>query len=206
MGRTRRSPWWWLYTGVPIVLIVGVLVTMIVTLTPQIGGGPGGRGGVRDNARSILLFMIDRRTGEGGGGWPAYSGKNFVLSVVATKDLDIRRRENLEILFGEGGIPDDIDIRDYEAINRDSLKHQRFSPLTHFAGRRNADPRYRITEQEEQMGTPLIAIRHRDGVIVGYSGGDVRFHDREELGLDDDEPIVFGDSSRSDLLRCLSDE
>ena len=129
-----------------------------------------------------------------------------MLSVVATYDLDKRRRQNLEMLWPTSGYPAGLPREAYDAVTSETLHAERFPHLTEIAGRRNADPRWRITPEEEKRGTPILAVPAPDGAYVCFSGGDVRYLLREELGLEDDEPIRFGDEAKSDLLRCLSDE
>ncbi len=188
-------------------LVVAVSVTlgmMTLALIPMTS--PDHERGPKDDIRLIVTFMIARRTGGADRVWPAYNGKNFVLSVVATNDLDRRRRENLELLFPRSGYPEGLALDAYDDVNKSSLRTRRFPRLTEIAGRRNTHPMYRITEHDEKHGTPIMAVRVSDGVIIGYSSGEVRLHDRSELELGADEPIHFGDKAKSDLLRCLSEE
>ncbi len=160
-----------------------------------------------DNIRTLLVFMIARRTGKVTGGWPRYNGKNFVLSVVATNDLDRRRAENLELLFSPGGPTARPDPKRFREITKLSLKEGNFQDCTSYAGRRNMNRDWLITPDQEKRGTPLIADLHFDDVaIVGFSSGAVQVMTREQLGLGPDDPIVVGDKSKSEILQALSDE
>ena len=191
-----------------VVLLAGIPAAFYVLTVPFVQGGDGGRApGPRADLKNLVTFVIARRTGKTSGAWPAYEGKNFVLSVVASKDIDLRRRENLEVLFPVSGLPAGFGPEDYEVVTKQSLETQRFPHLTEVAGRRNMDPAWRITEEGEQEGTPLMAVvMPGAGVLIGFSGGDVRLYEPEELGLRPGEPVRFGDEAKSDLLRCLSDQ
>lgn len=198
-----------------VMAIIGVLATMVVALVPMIQER-GRRTKSQDNVRSLLLFMIDRRAGKVSGGWPRYNGKNFVLSVVATKDLDIRRKENLELLFSPGDVEytlEDVDMKQYEEINKTSLKDGDFHTLTSYAGRRNGDSEYRVTPDQESMGTLLIcddddgALHHPDGLVCGYSGGDVRYKEWEEFDMNQPDPDMpdefLGDAASNEELQKM---
>jgi len=166
----------------------------------------------KDNIRTMLTLLISRRIGRVSGGYPPYSGKAFVLSLVVTRQLDLRKKANLEILFS----PADkrhalakVDFARYQDVTKDSLKKGTsvVTDLTSYAGRRNAEPEHLVTSDQEKVGTPLIADLHfPDMAIVGFSDGSVRVMDRKELGLGPKDPIVAGDASKSELLRQLSDD
>ncbi len=181
-----------------------------VDVDPLASGGCVRDRGFAASQRSDLILLWEHITwyslDHADGAWPPYDGKNFVLSVVATSELEWRRRSRLDILFPTSGIPDDVGPEDYAAITHDTLRSRRFPHLTQIAGRRNTYPKWRTTVGWEDEGTPLFAVRYQDGVVVAYSDGEVCFHARAELGLAPDEPIRFGDAAKSDLLRCLSEE
>jgi len=165
----------------------------------------------KDNIRSMITLMIARRTERTTGGYPPYSGKNFVLSLVATNQLDRRNDQNMEILFSPGDKNLSLEKADkklYKEINKKALKRgDDFSTLTSYAGRRNADMEFLITPSQEKMGTPMIAdLSFPDVAIVGFSNGAVREMTRKELGLEKDDPIAVGDESKSVLLQKLSDQ
>ncbi|MDF1702646.1 MAG: type II secretion system protein [Planctomycetota bacterium] len=199
-----------------VMAIIGVLATMVVALVPMIQER-GRQTKSRDNVRNLTMYMIDRRTGKVSGGWPRYNGKNFVLSVVATNDLDRRRKENLEMLFSPGDVLytlEDVDEKRYEEINKKSLKDGDFHELTSYAGRRNQERDFLITPDQEKIGTLLICddddgpLHHPDGIVCGYTGGDVRYKEWAEFDMskpDPDNPDEFlGDaSSNEELQRVL---
>lgn len=140
--------------------------------------------------------------------WPPYGGRNFVLSLVAHKLIDVRNPQNLEIFFCPGS-PDAQPMPPraaYEEVTKESLAAQRFPNLTDFAGRRNDEPAYRLQPGDHEREVPILGCRMVDGAIVGFSNGRVRWLDRENLGLGPDDPIVFGDASKSPMLEPLSDE
>ncbi len=164
-----------------------------------------------DNIRSMITLMIARRIGMRVGGYPPYSGKAFILSLVATGDLDRRNASNLEILFSPGDktlslAKEGAEI--YKDVTKASLKQgMDCSKLTSYAGRRNSEREYLVTSDQEKVGTALIAdLSFPDMAIVGFSDGSVKTMTRKELGLGPDDPIVAGDASNSDLLKKLSSQ
>ena len=191
-------------------LVLLVIVAVVVVLTPTIQCGESRKSVEVDNLRSIVVLMISRRTRPDGYGYPAFSGKNFILSLVATGQLDRRNPTNLEVLWPPSqlskfrALPDDA----YAAVTKESLGERRFAHLTGYVGRRNADEDARIIVQNEKLGTPLVAdVSQPDGVIIGWSNGAVRLHDWEELGMEPpDGPVVVGLKSEHPILRLLSDE
>ena len=198
-----------------VMAIIGVLATMVVALVPMIQE-KGRQAKSKDNVKSLITFMIARRTGKVSGGWPKYNGKNFVLSVVATNDLDQRRRENLELLFSPGDVLytlEDVDDKRYEEVNKKSLKDGDFHELTSYAGRRNQERDFLITPDQEKIGTLLICddddgpLHHPDGMVCGYSSGDVRFNEWDYWDMtkpDPDNPDEFlGDASSNEELQRM---
>jgi hypothetical protein len=189
---------------VGVVVVLGLLVVLVAALVPTIHNGHEPRSKSKDNIRTMLTLMIGRRA-EKPGGWPAYTGKNFILSLVATNQLDRRNKHNLEVLWpprmseASERLPPDA----YAEVTKASLKTRRFPHLTGYAGR--CTP---ITPEEEKRGTPLIAdLTHPDGVIIGYSNGAVRFLEWEDLDMAPPEgPLIIGPKSKHPILRLLSDE
>lgn len=159
------------------------------------------RGSAGYSVEMITILLVSEQMSNVSRTWPPYTGKNFVLSAAVAWGLGKRRRDDLAILFGPDGIPEGIDGASYEGVTRESLRTTRFPHLTDLAGR--AAP---ITEADQRDGTPLVALADGNTVVIGYSNGDVRRHDRDDLGLDDDDPIIFGPESQSPLLRLLSDK
>lgn len=199
-----------------VMAIIGLLAGMVAALVPWVQENAR-QTKSKQNVKSLVTFMLGRRTGKVSGGWPRYNGKNFTLSVIATKDLDIRRKENLEILFSPGDqelILDDTDLKRYEDINKKSLKDGDFHELTSYAGRRNDESEHRINSDDESKGALIICdddfggLHHPDGLICGYTGGDVRFKDWEEFDMVQPDPRnpdeFLGDAaSHEDLQHML---
>ncbi len=187
-----------------VVVVLGLIPVLVAELMPTITNGHGPRSKSRDNIRTMLTLMIGRRS-ESPAGWPAYTGKNFILSLVATNQLDRRNERNLEVLWPPRllkqfeALPPDA----YDEVTKANLKSRRFPHLTGYAGR--CTP---ITAEEERSGTPLIAdLTHPDGVIIGYSNGAVRLLEWDELDMAPPQgPLVIGPRSRHPVLRMLSDE
>ena len=159
----------------------------------------------KDNLRSLAALILSRRTGST---WPAFSGKRFVVSVAAHKDLDTRRAENLAIFFSPTVAPANrARPVAYDGLAPKTLATTDVSKLTSYAGRRNGEEAYRITPEQEKEGTPILADLSLPNVaVVAFSNGEVRTLDRKALGLGPDDPIVAGDASKSPVLRLLSSE
>ena len=76
-----------------------------------------------------------------------------------------------------------------------------------YAGRRNDEAAWRLEDVEDPSREVILGCRHHeDGVVLGYADGRARFLDRKALGLGPDDPIEFGDASKSPLLRALSED
>ncbi len=197
--------------------IISVLVSMVVVLIPNIQEQSRKTKSV-DNVRSMIILMVARRTGKISGGYPPYNGKNFVLSLVATGQLDRRNPQNLEVLFSPGDQSynmERVDIERYKDVKKSALKQGAdFHELTSYAGRRNADQEHLVTSDQEKMGTMLIcddddgALHHSDGLVTGWSNGAARFMEWEEFDMlapeDPDHPEPFlGDDTENEMLQHM---
>jgi hypothetical protein len=140
---------------------------------------------------------------------------------VENEQIDIRNPQNLEILFSPGDENykfGKVTVDRYKEITKAALKSgQDFHELTSYAGRRNADKDYLITPDQMKQNTIVICddddgpLHHPDGIIAGYSNGNVRFMEWEDLGMrkpeDADHPEPFlGDQASNDNLRKLSSQ
>ena len=149
----------------------------------------------RDNMRSVLTLRLTKRIDV-----PLH-GRNWILALVATGQVRASHRMNLEFLFPltVTGL-DGVDLAEYQALTLDLLKTKRFPHLTGYAGPGPLEPGW-------DGPRPLIGdLTSDDGASIGFSDGTVRWLDREELGLGDDDPIRCGPASRAPLLRMLSDD
>ena len=197
--------------------IISVLVSMVVVIIPTIQE-KARQTKSKDNVRSLATLMLSRRTERVTGGWPRYSGKNFVLSTVAFNLVDARNKQNLEIFFSPGDEEytlDDVNPDRYKEVTKDSLKRQEdFHELTSYAGRRNGDKEFRITPNQEKQGTMIICddddgpLHHPDGIVAAYSNGSVRFMPWDEMDMrppeNPDQPEPFlGDEAENDELRKM---
>lgn len=197
--------------------IISVLVSMVVVLIPNIQE-QSKRTKSKDNVRSMIIMMVGRRTAKVSGGYPPYNGKNFVLSLVATGQIDRRQVQNLEILFSPGDTTyttERVDMERYKDVKKAALKQGAdFHELTSYAGRRNAEDGHLVTSDQEKMGTMLICddddgpLHHSDGIVTGWSNGAVRFMEWEELDMlgpeDPDKPEPFlGDDTENDMLQHM---
>ena len=193
--------------------IISVLVSMVVVLIPMVQE-KSRQSKSTDNVKSMLTHMVSRRTSRGG--WPRYNGKNFVLSLVATNQIDRRNKMNLEMLFSPGDVLyklEDVDLDRYKDITKKALKNATdFHELTSYAGRRNDERDFLITPDQESLGTIIICddddgpLHHPDGIVAGYSNGGARFLEWEDLDMsppeDADNPDEFlGDAGEGELMK-----
>ncbi len=160
-----------------------------------------------DNIRKILTALNKPNTG----GYPPYSGKAFIVALVADGRLDVRGEAHLEILFS----PADrhrslasVGRSRYDAIASGEFSRvDDFSDLTSYAGRRNAEAAYRLASEDGSGSEPLVADLHfRDVAIVGFANGSVRVMTRSQLGLGDGDSIAAVADSNSGILRALSNK
>jgi prepilin-type N-terminal cleavage/methylation domain-containing protein len=194
--------------------IISVLVSMVVVLIPNLQERSR-QTKSKDNVKSMITLMLGRATEKG---WPRYSGKNFVLSLVATGQIDQRNSQNLEILFSPGDTLYSLEAADrdrYADVNKKKLKAgDDFHELTSYAGRRNGDREYLITPDQLKMGTMVMCddddgpLHHPDGIVAGYTNGAVKFLEWEDLDMvkpeDPDNPDEFlGDASGHEILQKL---
>jgi hypothetical protein len=189
------------------VLPVPPLAFLVVGLSPVRPVCPP-RSEALHNVRGLALLLVDQAQARGT--WPPYDGKNFVLSLVSTRALDPRNRNELRVLFGARPDLELPDATAYAGLTSESLRTQRHPGLTDLAGRRNTDPRYRLSDvakaaSEVLAAEPLLARAVGCGVLVGFADGSARPLTRQDLGLAPADPLVFGDDSASPLLRQLSD-
>ena len=161
-------------------------------------------GRAMDRVRSLVTLMVARRDVER---WPRVGGKNFVLSLVASGSLDVRKDSSRRALFSPRVPTANIPAAwAYANVDWPSLQRWRnYGHLTSYAGRRNDERPYTITSSEEKKGAILLAdLSYKGKVIAGYSNGSVRVLTPADLGLLDTEPIEVGDAARNPELRKLS--
>lgn len=161
--------------------------------------GPG-LGSPEDALRTLTMVLSARSLTKA---WPELPGSEFALAVVADGMLDVRDPENLTI-FWPDGMPADVDIARYRDITWDTLGTGAYGNLTEIAGRRTNDPRFRMPDGGGDA-VPILGFVRGDVAILAFSDGSTRALDREALGLEAGEPIVFGERSPSELLQALAD-
>lgn len=171
-----------------------------------------------NNVRNIAIILSERSIRKG---FPRYSGKNFVLSLVAYRFVDVRNPSNCEVffspadeLYSSASTPPDR----WKEITVQALKaDQDFHELTSYAGRRNAERDYVITPDAMKRVVPMVCdddegpLHHTDGLVMGYTDGSVRFVEWAELGMarpedaNDPEPYLADDAT-VESLQALSSE
>ncbi len=202
--------------------IISVLVSMVVVVIPTINE-KAAQTKSSDNVKSMLTFYMADSAGRANK-WPPFSGKNFIMSLVATNKINPHNIEQLQMLFSPGDTEfgfERIDPEYYKGITLATLKqNQDNSQYTSYAGRRNGRGEksdMRVTPAALQKGEYVITdddqgpLHHPDGIIVGTLNGSASFKPWHELELpvpeDPDNPEPFlGDDSDNDLLRKISSQ
>ena len=198
--------------------IIVVLVGMVAVVVPRAQEASRQNTSIQ-RVRQMVIIMSDRNTR--GDGWAPYSGKNFVLSLVANNDLDRRNSRQLEMLFSPGDRVYTLEkatSERYEEVTAKALKSGAdFHELTSYAGRRNADRDFVVTPDDEQRIVPIICddddgnLHHPKGLVMGFTDGSATFVEWRKLDLvppeDKRQPDRFlGDAAETDQLRAMSSE
>lgn len=142
--------------------------------------------------------------------WPQRSGKRFVLSVVTAGGLPLSS-EGADSLFSPSDSARSLArVGGHERLSRVSdalLDLPGFDPdpFTSLAGRRNSEHAYQLDADALSVGAVVLAdLGFADGAILGYSNGAATWVSREDLGLDENDPIIAGDGAVVASLRALS--
>jgi len=165
-----------------------------------------------DNLRTLGLYFVAAGLGLEKP-WPKYSGKAFVLWLVASNKIDRRDPKQLEILFSPADDTRSLEkaggVEAYAKLTLESLKtpDPTLGALTSYAVRRNAEREHFLTAEEQSRGAAILAdLSFADGAVVAFVGGSAKWLTRAELGLGPDDPIVAGDASKSPILQHFSSE
>jgi len=207
--------------GVLLIEVLVVVGTVVVLLGAVATTVPRAQEKARriesiNNVRSMAILLSERSIRKS---FPPYDGKNFVLSLVAYRIVDIRNPENLQIFFSPGDVLYTLDRATperFKEVTPQALRAESdFHELTSYAGRRNADRDYLITVDRLKMVVPMICddddgpLHHLDGLVMGYTDGSAKFVEWQDLGIprpeepDDPEPFL-GDEAWTDSLRALA--
>ncbi len=199
-----------------VMAIIAVLAGMVVTIIPYMIERAN-QTKSKDNVAQMVKLMLSRRAE--GKGWPRYNGKNFLLSLVATGQIDPRNVHNLELLYSPGDELYKLELVErerYMALTTADLRNDADNhDLSSYAGRLNGEREHLITPDQEKRGTIVICddddghLHHSDGLVIGYSNGAARFLLWDELGVmrpaDPDNPEPFlADAATNEELRKLS--
>ena len=208
------------FTFIEILVVMGIIVVlmgMVAVIVPRAQEKAKQTESI-NNVRNMSIIFSERSIKKH---WPRYDGKNFVLSLVALKLVDIRNPDNLAIFFSPG---DEIYTQEMVAkerfadVTKQALQSgQDFHELTSYAGRRNGDRDYLITSDRMKMVVPIIcddddgALHHPDGLVMGFTDGSAKFLDWEDLEME--EPVdannpepFLGDDATVERLMALSSE
>ena len=202
-----------------VMAIISVLATMVVVVVPMIQ-----EKAKQTKSKANVSSLISFYTAYGCGlekPWPSFNGKNFVLWLVASNQIDRRREQNLDVLFSPGDqhyTREKTSTKDWEGITMAALKsegHDDFRKLTSYAGRRAKEKAHELTADELSKGALIICddddgpLHHPKGLVMGYSGGDVRFQSWTDLDVpppaDEKNPDgLLGDGSSNEELKHMS--
>ena len=185
-------------------LVVSVAALVISAISPKCSHDSHSRPVVINNLKNLVLLLSDQVQTKKA--WPEYSGPAFALSLVATGAVDSRRVDNLRVFWPDGEFPPGLDVERYAKITSEGLSRGDFNDLTSLAGRRNTDPRYRLETSEADVPEPILGWRYGKFVVLGFTDGSTQFFTQRGLGLAEGDPVVFGEASKSELLRGLSED
>lgn len=163
-----------------------------------------------DNLRSIVLMYIASGAGMEKP-WPKFSGKRLALWPVATNLLDRNDPRNLEILFSPEDTARSVEKAGgpagFGAITMASLRDAGVdvARFTSYVGRNSAE--HPLTAAELSESAPVLAdLSFGDVAIVAFTSASVKTMTKAELGLDPDDPLTVGPTSKSPILRVFSSE
>jgi hypothetical protein len=156
-----------------------------------------------DNLRSLALLYV-----RSGRALPPVTGKRLVLAL-ALQTIDVRRSQDLEILFSPGDRERSVEeaggVTAFAALTPQRIADPSFDldRFTSYAG--PAAPVGSATPTEGR-GNPLFAdLSDGDVAIIAFTGGGVSTFAKTDLDLGPKDPLVVGPTSKSPLLRSLSD-
>jgi hypothetical protein len=167
----------------------------------------------RERARAESVETLRRLAAlylESGAGtsrdWPHFTGKRFVLWLVASGrlapergDLLFDARTRAAAFAAAGG------AEAYRKVSLETLRRTDFdvSRLTSYAGLVNFGDDAHSPKGREK--TPILADLSFDGgAVVAFSDGEARWLSRAELGVVGTQPVTAGPDGTSPLLRGLS--
>lgn len=188
---------------------LGFVAALVAQAVPDSGGEWAHTTECMNNVRNLSYALADRVPRRG---WPKQGGRNFVLSLMAAGIVDGRNPDNLAIFWCPGAKGWDelqrfTDDEAWNAVTRESLRTRRFPHLTSYAGRRNDEPAYALDKVTDPGPHVLFGCRHHDdAVILAFTDGKVKYLEWEDLGLDDEPEILFGDGAPHPWLEALSED
>ena len=199
--------------------IIVVLAGMVTVIVPTIQE-KGRQTDSLNNVRNLALLLTGEKSDRG---WPPYNGKGFVLSLVPAGHIDARNKDNMRVFFSKGDATlrfDLVDPEQYREISFQALKQGSadFNELTSYAGRRNAEPEYRITPDKESMVVPIICdddygnLHHPRGMVMAFTDGSTRFVQWRDLDMAPPEEVdgevdpFLADDAPVDKLAGLSND
>ena len=185
--------------GVAIVAVVAVAGLWVLRTWQDVARSVQ-RTASEDNLRTIL-WGLRNSDGEIPPEVLRHTGRNFILTTVASGAVDPMREGALDVLWPPGA---DVPSRDaYRELTWEGLERRRWPHLTGYAGPSGLPPGPDAPEDR-----PLIAdLTLDDGILVGFARGIVRFFTWDDLGIDPPggAPRV-GREATHPILRALSND
>lgn len=187
-----------------VVTIIGVLAGLVVVLIPK-GQQKAQITECTNNQRQLVQTLIQLD----GTKFPKkYAGVNLLLYLYKAKHLAMAE-DNLKLLFCPGDGKDAWEtsggIKAFEEVDLDRAGE--YGTLSSYAGRFQTD-RECAAIKSDTKPQAMIADdsddHHRDGFVVAYSTGAVKWkHKFDDWNVDPDTEIKVGEGSEIPDLKCL---
>ncbi|MGE0193717.1 MAG: hypothetical protein AB7T63_16960 [Planctomycetota bacterium] len=139
--------------------------------------------------------------------WPEASGPDFVIALARRHLGEVTRPSQLAILQAVAGPPvvlDDAALARWKQAATATGSDEALRRLVTLAGRRNADPAYRLTQNRIEEGAIVLADLSLPGVVIpAFADGGVEILTPEDFAVTPGAPLVAGDGSPSAKLKAL---
>ncbi len=185
-----------------VITIIAALISLVAAIIPQATAGKR-KTQCANNLRQIGGMLVQRSAGKGLG------SRGGAAMLLQTYKLGLIRKGD-ESVFICPGDPRQQNLADPDILKRfASVDLDNIDPeICSYAGRnRKAFPLKLDSREKEPWavdcnGPDGRTSHHADGVNCLYDDGSVRFLDREDLGiLNQEEEIVVGEESSNETLK-----
>jgi prepilin-type N-terminal cleavage/methylation domain-containing protein len=188
-----------------VVTIIGVLAGLVVVLIPK-GQFEANKTECISNVKDLVGLL--EKTGQQ---YPPYSGPNLLLYFVIKGEI-AKDEDKLRKLFCPGHLTawdQSGGIEAYKSL--DLTKQGEYDQLSSYAGRDQKSKECGIRRGEQATYVLVCdedeAYHNKKGLVVGLSGGSVKWRDKvDNYKIDIETAIAVGDGSNIDELKCLRRE